>query len=164
MGYRPAPGAEPAPVDLALPKTGTALKKLFAKRFGKEALNTFESRFEQANPPPPPKSAAGRLLVRLGGLFKARPKPLAPEEAARLKGADLNELLYRRLLTSEKVTEADLSALGKARGDAILARLKADGVAAERLSGKPPVATNGIKDHEVPAKLTLGVAGTPKHE
>jgi uncharacterized protein involved in outer membrane biogenesis len=161
MGRKLAPGEDPGPLTLAQPATRDAVEKLYAARFGRDALNTFEAKYGQANPEPQPTSAAGRLLSRFSGLFKGKEAPLSADEAARLKGADLHELLYRQLVAKEPVTDAQLLTLGKARGDAMLAALAADGVPADRLTGKAPAAMAGVTGQTVPIKLGLGVAAQP---
>ncbi len=161
MGRKLAADEDPGPIALADPKTQAALEKLYAARVGSDALKSLKSKFEQANPGAPPTSATGRLLSKFSSLVKGKPAPISADEAAQLKGADLYELLYRQLVAKETVTEASLIALGKARGDAMLAELAADGAPADRLASKPPVAASGATGHDVPIKLTLGVASQP---
>jgi hypothetical protein len=161
MGRKLAADEDPGPIALADPKTEAALEKLYAARIGSDALKSLKSKFEQANPGAPPTSATGRLLSKFSSLVKAKPAPISADEAAQLKGADLYELLYRQLVAKEAVTEASLIALGKARGDAMLAELAAEGAPADRLVSKPPVAITGATGHDVPIKLTLGVASLP---
>lgn len=158
MGRKLAPGEDPGPLSLAQPATREAVEKLYATRFGRDALSTFKAKYEQANPAPPPTSAAGRLLSRFSGLLKGKQEPLSAEEAAKLKGADLHELLYQQLLAKEPVTDAQLTALGKARGDAMLAALAADGAPADRVLSQPAAAVSGVSGETVPIKLGLSVA------
>ncbi|NTV94436.1 MAG: DUF748 domain-containing protein [Thiobacillus sp.] len=156
-GRKLAPDEDPGPVSTAQPKVQEALEKLYAARLGGDALKALKARFAQANPEPPPTSATGKLLSRLSGMIKAKPEPLSAEEAARLKGADLHALIYQALLDKEAVTDEQLVALAKARGEAIRAELLAGGVPADKLAVKAVEQATG-EGREVAVKLGLGVA------
>jgi hypothetical protein len=160
MGVKLEAGEDPGPLDPSQAKVRDALRKLYAKRFGPDALKAFESKFEQANPAPPPTSAAGRLLSGLGGLVKGKPAPVSAEELARMKGTDPGTLLYKALVDKERVTDADLAALGKARGEAMMVELTALAAPAGRVELKPAEAVAGVSGAEVPIKLGLGVAAS----
>jgi hypothetical protein len=161
MGRKLGPNEDPGPVTLAQSKTQDGLEKLYATRFGADTLKTFKAKFAQVNPAPPPTSASGRLLSRFSGLLKGKEIPVTAEQATQLKGADLHELLYQQLLAKESTTEASLVALGKARGEAMLAELTADGAPAGRLQSKPPAALANPTGQNVAIKLILGVASQP---
>lgn len=156
-GRKLAAGEDPGPVSTAQAKTQEALEKLYSARIGADALKTLKARYAQANPEPPPTSTAGRLLSRLSGMLKAKPEPLSADEAARLKGADLHSLIYQTLLDKEKVTDDDLAAIARARGETIKQALLADGVPADKLALQPIGQVTGA-GREVALKLSLGVA------
>jgi hypothetical protein len=155
MGRKLAPDEDPGPVSIAQPKAREGLEKLYAARLGAPALASLKGKHAQANPEPPPTSAAGRMLSRLAGLVKAKPEPLSEAEAARLKGADLHELLYQTLFDRETVTDEQLVALGQARGEAIRVALMAAGVAPDKLTLAAPEPGTG---EDIVVKLGLGVA------
>ena len=149
---------DPGPISTGQPETRQALEKLFEKRLGAEALARLRQRLQQANPAPPPPTAGGRLVSRLSGIFKTPPAPLPADEAARLKGADLHELLLDRLLASETVDNAQLQALGSARAQAIGSELASREVAAARVAFEP-VKSRAAETAGVTATLGLKVAG-----
>ncbi len=156
-GRKLAAGEDPGPVSTAQAKTQEALEKLYSARIGADALKMLKAKYAQANPEPPPTSTAGRLLSRLSGMIKAKPQPLSADEAARLKGADLHGLIYQVLLDKEKVTDDDLAAIARARGEAIKQALLANGVPAGKLAVQPIGQVTGA-GREVTLKLSLGVA------
>ncbi|HRH79965.1 MAG TPA: DUF748 domain-containing protein [Thiobacillaceae bacterium] len=163
MGIKLEPGEEPGPVSTAQPKAQAALEALYAKAFGEEALKTLLARFAQANPEKQPeKGAAGKLISRLGGLFKEKPKPLSETELAELKGADLHALIYLRLLAKVEIGDDQLAALGKARGEAIAAAVMGAGVPAERVrvESAEKVEADG-REVRVKLSLTTGAKAAP---
>lgn len=156
-----AEGEDPGPVSTAEPATRAALEKLFAQRFGAAELQSLQQRHAQANPAPPPAGAGAQVLSRLGSLLKTAPPPLSPEEAERLRGADLPALLLQRLLAAQAVDDAALRRLAEARAAAIRAELAARGVAAERLQLGTAEAQAGSGDGRV-VSLPLGLAAGPR--
>jgi hypothetical protein len=147
---------DPGPVSIAQPKVQEALEKLYATRLGAEALKALKAKFSQANPAPPPTSTGGKMLSRLSGMMKSKPAPLSEQESAQLQGANLHELIYQTLLDKEAVTDEQLTALARARGEAIKAELQANGVAADKVSLKDIEQASG-EGREVAVKLGLGV-------
>jgi len=161
MGRTLEPGEEPGPVDLASEKAHAALEKLYAKRFGSDALAAFKSKFAQANPAPPPTSAVGQLWSGVSGLFKGKPAPITPAEMAQMKGADPGRLMFDALVGKEQVTDAELAALGKARAAAMMAELATLAAPAGRVMEKPAKPVSGTTGAEVTLKLGLEVAASP---
>jgi hypothetical protein len=133
MGRAVAPDDDVGPVSTSDPAARAAIEALYAKRFGAAALQQVQAKFAQANPAPPPDDAAGRLVSRLGNLFRPAPPPLSAEEAAQLKGADLHARLLERLRDAETVSDEQLRALGASRAQAISRELINDGVASDRI-------------------------------
>jgi hypothetical protein len=155
MGVKLAPEADPPPIASTNPKVGQALEALYASRFGKPALEQLLSFHKRANPEK--KEGAGKLFSKFTGLFKAKEEPVPAEEMEALKGADLHEVMYRRLLAKESVPDASLLSLAERRARAIIDELAgAGGVARERLSIDAPEKFTG--GDTVNVKLTLGVA------
>jgi hypothetical protein len=157
MGIKLAAGEDPGPVSTSQPKTQAALEALYAERLGAEALKTLRARHALANPEKKAQGVAGKMLSRLTGLMKEKPKPLSEAEVAELKGADLHMLLYQRLLDRTEVSDAQLAALGQARGEAVARQLTAAGVPAERVATAAPEPVEAV-GREVAVKLGLGVA------
>ncbi len=162
MGLRLAADEEPGPISTANPKARAALESLYAQRFGARDWETLSAKWRQANPDPAKKAEEGRLMSRLKNLLvrEQPPPPLSGDELAELAGADLHDLLYRRLFEREQVGDADLQALAGRRAQAIVSGLIAAGAPAAR------VRAGAIEAHagdgaDIPARLELGVAATP---
>jgi hypothetical protein len=151
-------GEDPGPISTAQPATRAAVERLYAKRFGAEALESMQQRYRQANPDPPSPNAAGRLVSQFSSTFKAQPKPLSAEEAARMQGADMHALMVQRLLEEDVVDDADLRALATQRHDAIEHELTTLGVAAGRIHAEEPRAHEGERG-VVTAALSVAAAG-----
>jgi uncharacterized protein involved in outer membrane biogenesis/outer membrane protein OmpA-like peptidoglycan-associated protein len=155
MGRAVASDEDVGPLSSADPKVRAAVEALYVKRFGAPALQQVQAKFAQANPAPPPADAAGRLVSRLGNLFKATPPPLSAEETAQWKGADLHTRLLERLHGAEPVNDEQLRALGAHRAQVVSRELVADGVAAERIEVEAPRAA------DVSATISLGALEKP---
>lgn len=158
MGRKLADDEDPGPMATSQPAVRQALEELYARRLGTKALVELQARHRQANPGPPPEGAVGKLISRVSGLIKAKPEPLAPEEEAALKGADLHALMYQRLLGTEAVDETRLQALGSRRGEAITAALTAAGLPDTRIRSGPPAKLEGDA-RQVRIELGVAVAG-----
>lgn len=147
---------DPGPLSTHAPKTQSALESLYAERIGANQLATLKASFRQANPGNQEEGVAGKMMSRLSGLLREQPKP-DEHEVEQLKGADLHAVLYQRLLEREKVSDEQLQALGKVRGENTLAALQAAGVPAERMQ-LGAAEKMEEKGREVPLKLDLGTA------
>ncbi len=156
MGLKLRPDEEPGPISTANPKVQAALEGLYAARLGEENWKSLQARWFQANPEKKQESGAGKLMSRLKGLFK-KEEPLSEADMQVLKGADLHGLLYERLLALVEVTDADLAALARQRGGAVLEGLATAGAPAARMK-LGEVETFTKEGREVPARLELGVA------
>ncbi|MBK6741801.1 MAG: DUF748 domain-containing protein [Hydrogenophilales bacterium] len=158
MGVKLTQEMEPAPIATTHPKVRQALEALYAERQGKVALEKLQSFHTRANPEK--KEGVGKLFSKFTGLFKGKEEPLPPEEMEALKGADLHEVMYRRLLADEKVPDEALIRLAQQRAQAILDELAgAGGVPRERLGSDPPEKVEG--GETVNARLALGTAKKP---
>lgn len=158
-GQRLESGEHPGPLSTRTPKIQAALESLYAERFGAGVLATLKEGFRKANPGQLEQGVAGKLMSRLSGLMREE-KPMSDAQVATMKGADFHAILFERLRDRETVTDAQLQALAKARGDSTLASLTAAGASSERLSLAPPekVESSG---RDVPLKLVLGAALKP---
>jgi uncharacterized protein involved in outer membrane biogenesis len=155
MGREPAAGEDIGPVSTADANVRTAIEQLYVARFGAGAAQDLKAKHAQANPAPPPTDAAGRLASRLSNLFKSEPPPLAAEEAAQLKGADLYARMLERLREAEPVGDEQLIALATGRAQSISRELMADGVAADRIHVDAPTKADA-NEREVAVTISLG--------
>jgi hypothetical protein len=156
MGLELRPDEEPGPISTANIKVQAALEALYATRFGDETWKTLQAKWLQANPENKQQSGAGKLMSRMKGLFK-KEEPLSEADMGALKGADLHALLYERMLAREAVTDADLQALARGRGQAIVSGLVAVGAQAERIRADAPESFSG-EGREIPTRMELIVA------
>jgi hypothetical protein len=143
MGRKLGDGEDPGPFGTTDAASREALEKLFAQRFGGDALAAMKERHAQANPEAPPGSATGRMMSRLSPASKAAPEPLTAEQAQPLRGADLHALLAQRLMEADTVDEALLRQIGATRGEAIRRELTGQGLAAERVKLPEPRQQDG---------------------
>ncbi|MFA6442552.1 MAG: DUF748 domain-containing protein, partial [Sterolibacterium sp.] len=150
-GQRLQSGEHPGPLSTRAPRIQTALESLYAERFGGGDLAALKEGFRKANPGQLEQGVAGKLMSRLSGLMREE-KALIDEEVATMKGADFHAILFERLRDRETVTDTQLLALARARGDNTLAGLKAAGAPGERLTLALPekVASSG---RDVPLRL-----------
>ena len=156
MGLKLRPDEEPGPISTANPKVQAALEGLYAARFGEEDWKKLQAKWLQANPEKKQESGAGKLMSRLKGLFK-KDEPLSEVDMQALKGTDLHALLYERLLAKETVGDADLQALARQRGEAVVSGLVGVGAPSERVRTGEPESFGG-EGREVPARMELAVA------
>jgi uncharacterized protein involved in outer membrane biogenesis len=150
---------DPGPLSTHSPKVQAALEKLYAKRVGAAELDTLKEGFRKANPGQMEESIGGKMLSRLSGLFREKRK-LDEHEVEQLKGADFYAVLFQRLRDHEIVTDAQLQALAKTRGENTMAALQIAGAPPERLQLAAPEKVDGA-EHDVPLKLELGPAPKP---
>lgn len=159
IGRKLADDEDPGPMATGQPAVRKALEALDARRFGAKALEELQARHRQANPGPPPEGTVGKLLSRVSGLIGAKSEPLPPEEEAALKGADLQRLVYQRLMQTESVDEARLEALARRRAEAIAATLRQAGLADARIQIDPPERLEGER-RQIPIRLGVAVAAS----
>ncbi len=155
MGIKVAQDSDLPPISTANAKTRAALEGVYAERMGKEALARLQSFHQRANPEQ--KEGMGKLFSRFKGVFKGKEEPLPPEELEALRGADLHEVMYRRLLAREEVPLATLEKLAERRAMAIMDELiQVGGVAGTRVSREATLVQEAGDTH-VNAKLGLAV-------
>jgi hypothetical protein len=156
MGLKLAQGEDPGPISIANAKSQIALETLYAQRFSEVEWTALSTKWRQANPDAKQEGGAGKMLSRLKGLFKSE-QPLSADEAAQLKGANLHEMLYQRLLEKEAVSDEALRNLARRRGEAVVQGLAAAGAPAARINLGEATAVD-TTGREVQVKLELGVA------
>ncbi|MFA7267964.1 MAG: DUF748 domain-containing protein [Sterolibacterium sp.] len=142
------------PLSTRSPKVQAALESLFSDRIGSGELTALKEGFRKANPGQLEEGVAGKMMSRLSGLLSEK-RTLGEQEVAQMKGADFHTVLFNRLRDKETVTDAQLLALAKARGEYAATALKAAGAPPERLTLAAPEKVAG-KGREVPVKLVLG--------
>lgn len=156
MGLKLAQGEDPGPISIANAKSQSALEALYAQRFSAAEWTALSAKWRQANPEVKQEGGAGKMLSRLKGLFKTE-QPLSADEAAQLKGANLHEMLYQRLLEKETVSDEALRNLARRRGEAVVQGLAAAGAPSARIR-LGELVTADTTGREVQVKLELGVA------
>jgi hypothetical protein len=126
LGIQPDAGQEPGPTDFSDSKVRRALEKIFAERFGSQALDEISLAVKKGEVKPRESSdeAAERRKAKKGGIisrtlsaarvYKVVPRLKSPEESELLAG----ELFYR-LAENEPLPEKDLMELAAKRGEAI---------------------------------------------
>lgn len=151
-----AHAGDPGPLTTQSPKVQEALESLFSDRIGSSELAALKEGFRKANPGQMEEGASGKMMSRLSGLFREK-KTLSEQEMAQMKGGDFYAILFERLRDKETVTDAQLQALGKARGENVAAALKTAGTPTDRLTVE---ATEKIDStgRNVSVKLELGAA------
>jgi uncharacterized protein involved in outer membrane biogenesis len=138
------PRQDPGPVAFDHARTQRALEALLTERSGDQALEEFQAAYEKKTGKKGER--ANRLLALAGRGSSDRA---------------FYEALFRRLVETAPLTEAEITALGQRRGEAITRVLKERaGTAAARVETGGPEAAGGAKPDSVPTRLSLGVVGS----
>ena len=154
-GIKLEAGEEPGPLNLGERKVRSALRDLYAERFGKAELDKQKKAAESAAPAAaasgsasaPAAAAKIPVLQRLGKLIEGEPQVADT-------GAFYNGL--REQLEARQPLPADaLAKLGAQRSAAILAALQQDGTPATRVSAGAPEKTEAAPGKLVGLKLGL---------
>ena len=156
-GIKLEAGEEPGPLNLGERKIRSALRDLYAERFGKAELDKQKKAAEAAAPaaaasasaaaPAPVAAAKIPVWQRLGKLIEGEPQVADT-------GAFYNGL--REQLEAKQPLPADaLAKLGSQRSAAILAALQQDGTPATRVSAGAPEKTEAAPGKLVGLKLGL---------
>jgi hypothetical protein len=159
-GVKLQPGEDPGPVDLGNRAVRSAVRELYAARFGDAQLDQQKKAAERAATPSPAvaASAAGggkaeggpdklALWQRVGKMIQGEPQVA---DASAFYGA-----LIERLNREQPLTEGALARLGVQRADAVLAALKESGADAARVAAAPPGKVEGSAGKPVSLKLGL---------
>ncbi len=155
-GIKLEAGEEPGPLNLGERKIRSALRDLYAERFGKAELDKQKKAAEAAAPAAAaaasasastPATASIPVWQRLGKLIEGEPQ--VADTGAFYKG-------LREQLEAKQPLPADaLSKLGSQRSAAILAALQQDGTPASRVSAGAPEKTDAAPGKLVGLKLGL---------
>lgn len=126
LGKKPGPNEIPEPLDFTESGSRRALEKLYAARFGKNALEELDTAIAagKVTPRPPPENKSRRepeptFWTRMAaGLDVSRliPGSRSPEQSLLWAGE-----LYNRLVEQEKVNDATLLKLAERRGQIVMA-------------------------------------------
>jgi len=159
-GVKLQPGEDPGPVDLGSRSARSAVRELYAARFGDAELDKQKKAAENAAAPAAPAAASApgdgkaeappeklALWQRVGKLIQGEPQVA---DASAFYGK-----LIERLNQEQPLSEGVLARLGAQRADAVLAALKESGVDAARIAAAAPEKVDGGAGKPVTLKLGL---------
>jgi hypothetical protein len=157
-GIKLQPGEKPGPLDLGHRAVRSAIRELYAARFGDAALDQQKKAAESAAPAPAAgASAAGEapakaqqslpLWQRVGKMIQGEPQ-VADASA-------FYRSLVQQLDAKQPLPEGELARLGTQRADAVVAALKAAGVDPSRVASAPPEKIESEAGKPVALKLGL---------
>ena len=159
-GIKLQPGEEPGPVDLGSRAVRSAVRELYAARFGEAELDKEKKTAESA-----PATAAAAAARTLGaGKAEAAQEnlPLWQRVGKMIQGepqvADASAFyakLLERLNQNQPLPEAALKGLGAQRAEAIAAALKEAGVDSARVAVAAPEPVESSTGKPVSLKLGL---------
>jgi Domain of Unknown Function (DUF748) len=144
LGVTLRPGEDPGPVAYDQAKTQRALETLLSDRAGGKALEEFQSGYE---------TSSGKKAERVNPVLALVNRP-SPDRA-------FYEALFRRLVEIAPLTDAEVAALGRRRGDATARALKESaGTEATRVDVGDTEAAGRAERNAVPTRLELGAVGS----
>jgi hypothetical protein len=157
-GVKLQPGESPGPPDLGGRKVRSAIRDLYAARFGDPALDQQKKSAERAAAAPAAAaSVAGArqenasqqlpLWQRVGKMIEGEPQ-VADASA-------FYRSLLQQLDAKQPLPQGELARLGTQRADAVLAALKAAGVDPSRAAAAPPEKIESAAGKPVALKLGL---------
>jgi hypothetical protein len=176
-GITLAAGEEPGPLDLQDRHVRSALRDLYAERFGKAEYDKAKADAEKtgtvpvakpADAPEPDENKAGSGAAANAASAKAGDEPkgkisllqrvgrLASGEPQVADAGDFYRKLRARLDENQPLAADALTQLGQQRAQAIVAALAEDGVDASRASAGAPEKVDAAPGKAVPLKLALG--------
>jgi len=138
------PGEDPGPVALDQAKTQRALEALLTERGGDQAIEEFQAGYEKS-----------------GGHKAQRVNPVLALVGRGSPDRAFYEALFRRLVETTPLPDAEIAGLARRRGEATVAALKewADGTGA-RVEVADAEPASRAERTSVPTRLELGAAGT----
>jgi hypothetical protein len=146
-GINVAAGEQPGPLDIADRKVRSALRDLYAKRFGDAELDKAKKAAESA--PAAGAASSPSLPVWQRAVKMVQGEPQVADAGAFYTG------LRERLEKEQPLPPDALTKLGADRAQAIEASLTQSGVDASRISTSPPQAVESPPGQPVPLKLGL---------
>jgi len=145
---------DPGDLPLAQPEGRNAIERLLIDRFGRGELASLRDGFQMANPEIPEADVGDRLLSSLSGLLGNK-RALPPEEIEGMRGMDFHEVLYRRLLQSEAVSDTVLQTLAQTRLESAIAALKEVNAPMERIHTNKAGQGSADENGQIPLNITL---------
>jgi hypothetical protein len=133
------PGEDPGPVAFDLPKSQRALERLYAER-GAD-IKEFQATYEKTT---------GKKIERVNPVLVVLDRG-AGDRA-------FYEALFRRLVETAPLAEAELTALGRRRGEATARTLKESAASADRVDVGDTEAADRAERNTVSTRLELGAA------
>ena len=144
LGVTVKPGEDPGPVAIDQAKTQRALEALLTERAGPKAIEEFEAGYEKST-----------------GKKAQRVNPVLAFVGRGSEDRGFYEALFRRLVETAPLADAEMTALGQRRGEATARVLKErSGAAATRVQVGGPEAVDRAERTAVPSRLELGAAGS----
>ena len=144
LGVAVKPGEDPGPVAFDQAKTQRTLETLLTERAGAKAIEEFQAGYEKATGKKGERANPMLALVGRGSADRG-----------------FYEALFRRLVETAPLTEAEVTALGQRRGEATARELKERaGPAAARVEVGDTQAAGRAERNAVPTRLELGAAGS----
>jgi uncharacterized protein involved in outer membrane biogenesis len=144
MGVTVKPGEDPGPVAFDQAKTQRTLEALLTERAGAKAIEEFQAGYEKGTGKKAERANPVLALVGRGSADR-----------------DFYEALFRRLVETAPLPDAEVTALGRRRGETTARALKERaGNAAARIEVGDPEAVGRAERSAVPTRLELGAAGS----
>jgi uncharacterized protein involved in outer membrane biogenesis len=144
LGVKLNPGEDPGPVAVDHAKTQRALEALYTERGGAKAVEEFQAGYEKATGKKAQRANPVLALVDRG----------SPDRA-------FYEALFRRLVETAPLADAELTALGRRRAEAAARALKEGaGTAGARVEVGDTEAAGRAERNAVSTRLELGAAGS----
>jgi hypothetical protein len=138
------PGEDPGPVAFDSAKTQRALEAMLAERGGAKAVEEFRAGYEKST---------GKKVQRVNPVLAVVGRG-SPDVA-------FYQALFRRLVETAPLGEAELTALGRRRGEAVARVLREEAAtAAPRVQVGDTEAARQVERDSVSTRLELGAAGS----
>jgi hypothetical protein len=144
LGVKLSPGEDPGPVAFDHAKTQRALEALLNQRGGSNAVDEFERSYEKST---------GKKAQRVNPLLALVDRG-SPDRT-------FYEALFRRLVETASLTDAELKNLGQRRGEAVARVIQEGaGTAGARVEVGDTEAASRAEKNAVPTRLELGAVGS----
>jgi outer membrane protein OmpA-like peptidoglycan-associated protein len=144
LGVKVKPGEDPGPVAFDQAKTQRTLEAMLTERGGAKAMEEFQTGYEKGTGKKGERANPVLALVGRGSADRA-----------------FYEALFRQLVETTPLTDAEVTALGQRRAEATARALKERaGPAAARVEVGDTEAAGHAERNAVPTRLELGAAGS----
>jgi outer membrane protein OmpA-like peptidoglycan-associated protein len=144
LGVKVKPDEDPGPVAFDQAKTQRTLEALLTERAGPKAIEEFEASYQKST-----------------GKKAQRVNPVLAFVGRGSEDRGFYEAVFRRLVETASLSDAEITALGQRRGEATARVLKErSGAAATRVQVGQPEAVDRAERSAVPSRLELGAVGS----